>query len=114
MRLIDADKFERVLNEQLLPKLVERYGEKDAVRGLHFSFRDCICNIQAQPTVTDAVSKSELLDFIADMEKAINQKDDFIAKASMITLECLKTFLSIMPSVIPKQNMEPQSRGTET
>ena len=50
-RLIDADAFEADLNENLLPMLIERYGRDEALRGLHFSFRDCICNIQAQPTI---------------------------------------------------------------
>lgn len=51
MRLIDADAFEAELNERLLPILIERYGRDEALRGLHFSFRDCICNIQTQPTI---------------------------------------------------------------
>ena len=51
MRLIDADVFERELNEKILPVLIERYGAKEALNGLHFSFRDLILNIQAQPTV---------------------------------------------------------------
>lgn len=51
MRLIDADAFEAELNERLLPLLIERYGRDEAIKGLHFSFRDVICNIQAQPTI---------------------------------------------------------------
>ena len=51
MRLIDADAFEAELNERLLPVLIERYGRDEALRGLHFSFRDFICNIQTQPAI---------------------------------------------------------------
>lgn len=54
MRLIDADRFEDQMNEELLPELIKEYGKEEALKGLHFSFRDCICNIQCQPTV-DAV-----------------------------------------------------------
>ncbi len=50
MRLIDADEFERQLNE-LLPKLIERYGYEEALRGLHFSFNDCIDNLRNQETI---------------------------------------------------------------
>lgn len=53
-RLIDADKFEFEMNDKLLIALTEKYGEKEAQSGLHFSFRDCICNIQYQPTVIEA------------------------------------------------------------
>ena len=53
-RLIDADKFEFEMNDKLLIALTEKYGEKEAQSGLHFSFRDCICNIQCQPTVIEA------------------------------------------------------------
>lgn len=51
MRLIDADAFEAELNERLLPMLIERYGRDEAIKGLHFSFRDVICNIQTRPTI---------------------------------------------------------------
>lgn len=54
MRLIDADKFIRRMNEELIPKLIEKYGKEEACRGLHFSAFDCIGNIEAQPTI-DAV-----------------------------------------------------------
>ena len=53
-RLIDADKFEFEMNDKLLVALTEKYGEEEAKRGLHFSFRDCICNIQCQKTVIEA------------------------------------------------------------
>ena len=53
-RLIDADKFIRRMNEELIPKLIEKYGKEEACRGLHFSAFDCIGNIEAQPTI-DAV-----------------------------------------------------------
>lgn len=53
-RLIDADKFEFEMNDKLLVALTEKYGEEEAQRGLHFSFRDCICNIQCQSTVIEA------------------------------------------------------------
>ena len=53
MRLIDADRFEDQMNEELLPELIKEYGKEEALKGLHFSFRDCICNIQAQPTVEE-------------------------------------------------------------
>jgi hypothetical protein len=52
-RLIDADKFERDFNEHLLPILIKKYGEDEVLKGLHFSFRDCICNIQCQKTVIE-------------------------------------------------------------
>ena len=52
-RLIDADEFEREFNNHLLPILVKKYGEEEALKGLHFSFRDCICNIQCQKTVIE-------------------------------------------------------------
>lgn len=51
MRLIDADVFERDLNEKVLPVLIKRYGAKEVLNGLHFSFSDLILNIQGQPTV---------------------------------------------------------------
>lgn len=51
MRLIDADAFERVLYEELLPELTKRYCEKEALSGLHFSFMDYVSNIHMQPTV---------------------------------------------------------------
>ena len=53
-RLIDADKFEFEMNDKLLVALTEKYGEEEAQKGLHFSFRDCISNIQFQPTVIEA------------------------------------------------------------
>ena len=53
-RLIDADKFEFEMNDKLLVALTEKYGEEEAKGGLHFSFRDCISNIQFQPTVIEA------------------------------------------------------------
>ena len=53
-RLIDADKFEFEMNDKLLVALTEKYGEEEAKGGLHFSFRDCISNIQYQPTVIEA------------------------------------------------------------
>lgn len=53
MRLIDADRFEDQMNEELLPKLIKEYGKEEALKGLHFSFRDCICNIQSQPPVEE-------------------------------------------------------------
>lgn len=52
-RLIDADKFEFEMNDKLLVALTEKYGEEEAQKGLHFSFRDCISNIQFQPTVIE-------------------------------------------------------------
>ena len=52
-RLIDADEFEREFNNHFLPILVKKYGEEEALKGLHFSFRDCICNIQCQKTVIE-------------------------------------------------------------
>lgn len=58
MRLIDAYRFENQMNEELLPKLIKEYGKEEALKGLHFSFRDCICNIQSQPTA-DAVSREK-------------------------------------------------------
>lgn len=51
MRLIDADAFEKEMNEQLLPKLIEKYGAEEALTGLHFSFRDLINNVVYQPEV---------------------------------------------------------------
>ena len=53
-RLIDADKFEFEMDDKLLVALTEKYGEEEAQKGLHFSFRDCISNIQFQPTVIEA------------------------------------------------------------
>ena len=53
-RLIDADEFENLLNKELLPILIKKYGEEEALKGMHFSFRDCICNIQSQRTVIEA------------------------------------------------------------
>ena len=49
-RPIDADAFERDLKENLLPLLVEKYGKDEAMKGLHFSFLDCINNIHGQST----------------------------------------------------------------
>lgn len=53
-RLIDADKFEFEMNDKLLVALTEKYGEEEAKKGLRFSFKDCISNIQYQPTVIEA------------------------------------------------------------
>lgn len=53
-RMIDADAFEDAFNMELLPILINKYGEDEALKGLHFSFRDCICNIQTQKTVIEA------------------------------------------------------------
>ena len=51
MRPIDADAFEYELRTKLLPELIKKYGEEEALNGLHFSFNDCICNLQSQPTI---------------------------------------------------------------
>lgn len=51
MRLTDADAFIKEMEEKIFPELVKRYGEEEALKGLHFSYRDCICNINGQPTV---------------------------------------------------------------
>lgn len=51
MRLIDADAFKREMNDMLYPVLKEKYGDFEARNGLHFSFRDVLCNIDAQPTI---------------------------------------------------------------
>jgi len=53
MRMIDADAFERDLTEHILPILIQRYGEEEAIRGLHFSYSDCISNISGQPTIEE-------------------------------------------------------------
>ena len=53
MRLIDADAFERDFTEHILPILIQRYGEEEAIRGLHFSYSDCISNISGQPTIEE-------------------------------------------------------------
>lgn len=53
MRLIDADAFERDITEHILPILIQRYGEEEAIRGLHFSYSDCISNISGQPTIEE-------------------------------------------------------------
>lgn len=53
MRLIDANAFERDLTEHILPILIQRYGEEEAIRGLHFSYSDCISNISGQPTIEE-------------------------------------------------------------
>lgn len=42
--LIDRDKWVDEMREKLLPGLSKKYGEADALRGLHFSFLDCIGN----------------------------------------------------------------------
>ena len=55
MRLIDADAFEKDFKEKLFPALVKKYGEDEALKGLHFSFRDCIVNIQTRPTIAIGV-----------------------------------------------------------
>lgn len=51
MRLIDADAFEKTMTDKILPILIKKYGEEEAVKGLHFSFQDCISNIRGEPTV---------------------------------------------------------------
>lgn len=51
MRLIDADAFELEMVEKILPLLTKIYGAAEATGGLHFSFMDCICNIEGQPTI---------------------------------------------------------------
>ena len=47
-RYINADTFIADMETMLLPKLVEQYGEVEAICGLHFSYRDCISNIECQ------------------------------------------------------------------
>lgn len=50
MRLIDADML--IENYEGIRKLLtEKYGEKEAANGLHFSLNDCINNIKCQPEV---------------------------------------------------------------
>ena len=51
MRLIDADAYKREMNDMVYPVLKEKYGDFEARNGMHFSFRDVICNIDAQPTI---------------------------------------------------------------
>ena len=53
MRLIDADRFVDQMNEELFPELIKEYGEEEAIKGLHFSFQDCIYNIECQPTIEE-------------------------------------------------------------
>lgn len=43
--LIDRDKWIDEMWEKLLPELTKKYGETDALKGLHFSFLDCIENV---------------------------------------------------------------------
>lgn len=50
MRLIDADMLLENY-EQIKQLLIQKYGEKEALNGLHFSLSDCINNIQNQPEV---------------------------------------------------------------
>ena len=50
MRLIDADMLLENY-EQIKQLLIQKYGEKEATSGLHFSLNDCINNIEAQPEV---------------------------------------------------------------
>lgn len=50
MRLIDADAFKREMNDKVYPVLKEKYGDFEARNGMHFSFVDVMCNIDAQPT----------------------------------------------------------------
>lgn len=50
MKLIDADML--LGNYEVLRQLLtEKYGEKEAANGLHFSLNDCISNIENQPEV---------------------------------------------------------------
>ena len=50
MKLIDADMLLENY-EQIKQLLIQKYGEKEALNGLHFSLNDCINNIQNQPEV---------------------------------------------------------------
>ena len=70
-RLIDADKFEFEMNDKLLVALTEKYGEEEAQKGLHFSFRDCISNIQFQPTVIEAEGERDMMD--EEIRQALNE-----------------------------------------
>ena len=50
MKLIDADML--IENyEHIKQLLIQKYGEEEATRGLHFSLNDCISNIENQPEV---------------------------------------------------------------
>lgn len=50
MKLIDADML--IENYEGIRKLLaDKYGEKEAANGLHFSLNDCINNIKCQPEV---------------------------------------------------------------
>lgn len=44
--LIDRDKWIDEMWKKLLPELTKKYGETDALKGLHFSFLDCIENVK--------------------------------------------------------------------
>lgn len=50
MKLIDADMLLENY-EHIKQLLIQKYGEKEALSGLHFSLNDCINNIQNQPEV---------------------------------------------------------------
>ena len=50
MKLIDADMLLENY-EHIKQLLIQKYGEKEATSGLHFSLNDCISNIRNQPEV---------------------------------------------------------------
>ena len=81
MRLIDADAFEAELNERLLPELIKRYGRDEALRGLHFSFRDCICNIQMQPTIEPERKKGRWIFYESENDRYDDIKCPFCKKS---------------------------------
>lgn len=89
-RLIDADAFEDDMNTLLLPMMINKYGEEDALRGIHFSFRDHICNIQAQRTVVEAEAA-------AAAERKAKVKSPVIRK--MVPLDHLKRCADLCISV---------------
>lgn len=58
MRLIDADMLLENY-EHIKQLLIQKYGEKEALNGLHFSLNDCINNIQNQPEVKPETTAPE-------------------------------------------------------
>lgn len=71
MRLIDADAFERDLRNILFPALVQKYGEDEALKGLHFSFQDVISNIRCLPAVKlELTFKQKLMLHLANLQLA--------------------------------------------
>lgn len=49
--LIDVESLKRQYEQFLKPHLIKKYGEEEAIRGLHFSYQDVVFNMQGERVV---------------------------------------------------------------